>query len=309
MERLCGEVDEAEQKYEVAAAVQRVLHAHKTHAWPIAQWHADLNTSALLPDSERLSRQRHAITAAIQRTGIAASAATTVVEFGAGDGSLSRTLWRAGVGAKHLLIDRSQKKLGMATTPAAAGGFDPQQLCADATTLGSDALRSAVTADAAVAISNHMCGCAVDASIRCAVGAWTQQEQNLHDHHDSELTGVVAVTCCHHQCTWELYLGQPFFEAAGLSRGDFELMKLWSRFAPRRQRSADTRPRVVAAAHQLGLTPVQAAELGVRCRHLLDSGRADYLRRNGFDVALGHHVPFALTADNLMILAQKGHNY
>jgi hypothetical protein len=72
--------------------------------------------------------------------------------------------------------------------------------------------------------------------------------------------------------------------------------------APRRERAADSRPRVLDTARLLGLSPADAAELGARCRCLLDSARARFLGRRGFKVGLVSHVPFAHTADNVMLL-------
>ena len=42
-----------------------------------------------------------------------------------------------------------------------------------------------------------------------------------------------------------------------------------------------------------------------RSPQLIDSGRAHYLRRLGFDAQLVQHVSHSLTADNVMILATR----
>ena len=74
-----------------------------------------------------------------------------------------------------------------------------------------------------------------------------------------------------------------------------------SRLAPRRGKDDATRERVVQEAARLGVSPADAARFGLRCRQLLDTGRALYLERHGFEVSLANHVPFSVTADNVVI--------
>ena len=288
------------------ATVQRVLAAHASHALPIQQLHAS-SMPTNLPDAERLQRQRIAIAGIIKRFGLAGN---TVIEFGAGDGALSRTLWSTGAALSFVLVDKSKKRMEHAPTP---DGFDPAQLCVDVDVLDPATLRTAVdgcrdgtalTRDC-VLLSNHLCGAALDSSIRCALSAW-QSETQPGDSSDA-LAGVVAVTCCHHACAFGSFLGREYLAEAGLSAADFEAICRWSRLAPRRERPASSRPRVVEMAQQLGCTPDEAAELGMRCRHLMDSCRARYLAAHGFDVSLVHHVGVELTGDNVMILCTRKH--
>ena len=56
-------------------------------------------------------------------------------------------------------------------------------------------------------------------------------------------------------------------------------------------------------ARRLGVAPAEAAQLGLRCRRLMDSARLLHLRGHGFDVALVEHVDFRVTADNVMLSA------
>ena len=117
---------------------------------------------------------------------------------------------------------------------------------------------------------------------------------------------MLAVTCCHDGCARESYLGRTFLEECGLgSEADFDMLRRWSRLAPRRNAPSAGRERVIREAARLGISCDAAAELGLRCRQLLDSGRALYLERLGFEVALVRHVDFRVTADNVMIQARQ----
>ena len=269
----------------------------------------------------RLQRQRVAIAGIMKRSGLAGH---TIVEFGAGDGALSRTLWSTGVGMSFVLVDKSKKRMEREAMPE---GFEPARLCVDVDALDPEMLREAVgsqrrdgiSSTRNVLLSNHLCGAALDTSIRCALSAWQSEAQSApadgvdqrgrtRDKGGSEeLAGVVAVTCCHHACAFESFLGREYLSEAGLANTDFDAICKWSRLAPRRERPAASRPRVVEMAHQLGCSPAEAAELGMRCRHLMDSCRARYLAARGFDVALVRHVGAELTGDNVMLLCTRKH--
>ena len=286
--------------------MRRLLAAHAAHALPINILHPAA-PAAPLSDEERLQRQRGAIADVLRRAGLA-SADRTLVEFGSGDGSLSRSLQSAGVAGRSLLVDRNKQRMsraGMADTLSAS----TRQVCADVASLRPEALREEVP-DECVVVSNHLCGSALDMALRCALDAWPQEALAAATPRDdggrSRLVGIAAVTCCHHSCNDMTFLGTDFLrETCGLSAADLVLTRKWSLMAPRRERPAEIRSRVLEAARTLGVTPSEAAQLGACCRALMDSARAVHLRQRGFAVCLVNHVPFELTADNVMLLATR----
>jgi hypothetical protein len=290
-------------------ACRRLLAAHAAHALPIHQLYS--GPFGKLSDEERLEAQRHAIADALRRSGLADAAHMTIVEFGAGDGALSRTLSARGIASKFLLIDKNKRRIGRALEGTEAA---MQQLCADIGILEPETLRAAAPDDTVVVVCNHLCGGALDDAIRCALAAWDSPREggiggggSSDAFGGSQLAGVVSVTCCHHNCSCTTLLGSQQFlrDVCGLTDGELELARDWSRMAPRREKPAESRPRLVDMAQQLCISPDDAADLGMRCRVLLDSARALHLQQRGFSVALVHHVPNTLTADNLMILASR----
>ena len=218
------------------ATVRRVLAAHASHSLPIEKLYAESSTPTNLPDAERLQRQRVAIAGIMKRSGLAGH---TIVEFGAGDGALSRTLWSTGVGMSFVLVDKSKKRMEREAMPE---GFEPARLCVDVDALDPEMLREAVgsqrrdgiSSTRNVLLSNHLCGAALDTSIRCALSAWQSEAQRApadgvdqrgrtRDRDSSEeLAGVVAVTCCHHACAFESFLGREYLSEAGLANTDFD---------------------------------------------------------------------------------------
>ena len=274
----------------------RIMAAHGAHARAIDPLFAD-TPSAPMADDERLQQQRSAIAEIVKKMGLSGHD-KTVVEFGSGDGALSRTLYGAGVAGTFVLVDRSKQRLNRASTNDGI-----VMLCADVATLRPEALREAVSGECVV-VSNHLCGAALDAALRCALDAWKYPA--AHEDAQGGLAGIVAVTCCHHACADASFLGTAFLrDVCGLSAPDRAFARKWSLMAPRRERAAHVRPRVLEAATLLGIAPAEAAHLGACCRALMDSARASYLESCGFTVALVHHVPQTLTADNVMLLATR----
>ena len=280
--------------------MHRVLAAHAEHSLPVEVLYASEQPPPEA-DDERLTRQREAIAHILRQTGLAGPR-RTIVEFGSGDGALSRSLRSAGAARDFLLVDRSKQRMNRAEKADDAenveGGGGMKRLLVDLKALKPEVLRDAGPSDECVVVSNHLCGGALDAAVRCALDAWPAG--------GGQCAGIVAVTCCHHACTDDTFLGTEFLrETCGFSPSEIPLIRTWSLMAPRRERPAATRPRVTEAAKQLGVSPAEASELGTVCRVLLDSARARHLQSVGFSVRLVHHVPFELTADNVMLIATR----
>jgi len=169
-------------------------------------------------------------------------------------------------------------------------------VCADVTVMGSEFLRNTVPVGTCVGLANHLCGDALDCAIRATVEAWPGGENGT-------LSAFLAATCCHHKISWDKFIGRSQFVAWGFGRDHFEQVRRWSRLAPRRSRESSTRARVVEEAELLGISPAEAASLGVSCRILLDRARMNFLAKIGFETRLLHHVPFDATADNVLLVA------
>ncbi|KAH7972847.1 hypothetical protein HPB52_017948 [Rhipicephalus sanguineus] len=102
----------------------------------------------------------------------------------------------------------------------------------------------------------------------------------------SGVHGVLMATCCHHRCRWDSFVGRPLLEEWGLARQDFELLTAMAGWATCAARAPQ------AGAHQecpeealsnagavnrylcMGLSIERRAEVGRRCKLLLDTARA-----------------------------------
>ena len=304
MSRTQRRADDGDARRHHRAFVDRLLSLHAEAALPIGPGPA-ATPGGPSSDAERYAKQYSAISDAVRR--VVPRGGSPVVEFGAGDGALSHALWSDRVASEFVLIDRrSQRpKAGAGRGGAAgSGGFCPEYLCVDVDALKPEALRLKTRGRRSIVLSNHMCGCALDTALRCAMAAFEPTAAGGGGGAGGGgLAGVVAVSCCHHKCTWESYLGREYFHELGLGQPEFDLVRRWTRAAPRRNKPSATRERVVQLASELGISCDGAAELGRMCRQLLDTGRARALEACGYAVQLYQHVHFSMTADNVMLLA------
>ena len=283
------------------ALMERVECAHEAHSLPVRAGAAPLPAvtadGPLLSSALRHDLQHEGIVEQLRGAGLL-SRELTIVDFGAGDGGLCRSVAGAAGGGSFVLVDRSRRP----TLPA-TGAIDVRWLCADVSALSVAELeRAAATDRQCVVVSNHLCGEGLDLAVQRSVEAFFHTDTAAGGA-PPRLLGVMAATCCHDQCKWGSFLGQRALAEWGFGARDFELLCAWSRMAPRRGKADDSRGRVLLEAQRLGVSPAEAAQLGLRCRRLMDSARLERLRHLGFDVALVEHVDFRVTADNVMLSA------
>jgi len=290
--------------------MERVERAHAAHSLPVRPGAAPLPAGTadgpLLSSEMRHDLQHEGIVEQLRGGGLL-SRELTVVDFGAGDGGLCRSVAGAAGGGSFVLVDRSRRP----TMPAT--GIDVSWLCADVSALSAVELERAAADGQCVVVSNHLCGEGLDLAVERSVEAFhataataaaaAAAAATVTAVAPRRLLGVMAATCCHDQCRWGSFLGQRALAEWGFGARDFELLCQWSRMAPRRGKADDGRERVVREAQRLGVTPTEAAQLGLHCRRLMDSARLQRLRHLGFEVALVEHVDFRVTADNVMISA------
>jgi hypothetical protein len=153
--------------------------------------------------------------------------------------------------------------------------------------------RDAWPADAPVVVlANHLCGSALDSSVELFAA-------------DAMLRGFCAATCCHDKCTWAAYCNKPFFASLGLDELDFRQIAAWAALARRRNKPSAERPRVREVARQVGIDADSCELLGGASRLIIDTGRRLRLEAHGLRTGLRCHVPFEITADNVMIAASR----
>lgn len=244
-------------------------------------------------DQARRQLQARAYAAVLVELGVLDDERNVYVDLGAGSGLVSAeiraALPRAG-GGQFILVDQRDK-------PPPDDAMC--RLCADIATLGSAAeLRRAAHAAwpsgaPVVVVANHLCGGALDRSIELFAG-------------ERALAAFCAATCCHDKAGWATYCNREFVLALGLGEAEFGQLCAWSALAPRRNKPPDERARVRDAARALRAASLDECErLGGACRLIIDTGRRLRLEAGGLATHLRCHVPFEVTADNVLIVASR----
>lgn len=240
----------------------------------------------------------------------------TFIEFGCGRAELSRyvnqvALLRGDLDEselpKFLLIDRGSnrmkfdKKFGDDSWEISrvAHGRERTKRCRIDI---KDLKLSALVEDSRqhVAISKHLCGVATDLTLRCL-------ERSSLDH--ETLKGVCIAMCCRHCCDAQEYINPEFLKLQ-LSQNDSgmdylrffkSLMKMcsWATCGRRPGMQDDD-----IGGHFTGLSVIKREELGFMARRIIDEGRAQWIRKKGFNVSLVKYVEQGISLENVALVVK-----
>lgn len=165
-----------------------------------------------------------------------------------------------------------------------------------------------------VAHGKHLCGAALDLSLRCAVRCAEQGQP---------LVGVALASCCHHRCTWQHFVGKDvWLKQCGLSSAEFELVSwmtgwgLCGHSSPLIQEEHTPvtvkLPEESTPHGKQSWRPHHTLEretrvhIGMQCKKLIDSVRIMWLRGVPFfrDAAVVNYVDPKVCGENKLILAK-----
>ncbi|GFT00174.1 tRNA:m(4)X modification enzyme TRM13 homolog [Nephila pilipes] len=76
--------------------------------------------------------------------------------------------------------------------------------------------------DKVVGVSKHLCGGATDLAIKCLINSLISERNGEKVKH--KICGLLMALCCHHQCSWDTYIGKDFLEKHNFTERDFKLM-------------------------------------------------------------------------------------
>ncbi|XP_037553695.1 tRNA:m(4)X modification enzyme TRM13 homolog [Nematolebias whitei] len=132
--------------------------------------------------------------------------------------------------------------------------------------------------------------------------------------------GLAVALCCHHRCEWRHYVGQRFFLQNGLGPAEFSAFCRMSSWATCGLRPANqdcpsqdpTNQRAELEGHEPAdetdaVSWLSSAEerqqVGRLCKLLIDSGRLDFLKTEGFSGKLTRYVEPQVTLENMLLTA------
>jgi hypothetical protein len=131
-------------------------------------------------------------------------------------------------------------------------------------------------------ISKHLCGEACEISLNKII--------NIINEHKSEnfnkKFNIIIATCCHYLLNNETYCNYKLFEEYNFSKEDFNLLTRISSWGTLKEEDKNY-------------------GIGKRIKLLLDYGRCEYLKKNGFQtVKLIQYIDSSITKENFLILSK-----
>ncbi|KAH8361878.1 hypothetical protein KR200_006262 [Drosophila serrata] len=299
-EEFYGLIDKVKQLYDkhINSSIQELKLSHESLK-------AELNRSDYGQETLRQLTQASSLLGILQRDDQLADD-TSYVEFGAGKGQLAfylatvledQKLTRSQV----ILIDRlslRHKKDNKLTNKEQV-----QRIRADIADLKLSALPELKKTQRTVALSKHLCGAATDLTLRCILGK---------EGGGAATDYVLIALCCHHRCSWSSYVGRSFLQAAGIGAREFAIltkMVSWavcgtgmSRERRKAMEKAEEQP---TEPNTQRLSREEREKIGQQCKRILDYGRLEHLRSQGYQAELKFYVPRDVTLENVVLLAKR----
>ncbi|XP_060645212.1 tRNA:m(4)X modification enzyme TRM13 homolog [Drosophila nasuta] len=233
---------------------------------------------------------------------------TSYIEFGAGKGQLAFYLATALdsqqlLNSQVVLVDRlslRHKKDNKLSNKQLV-----QRIRADIADLRMSQLPELQRTQRNVALSKHLCGAATDLTLRCIL----QDAACSTDY-------ILIALCCHHRCSWRSYVGKTWLLDAGITPREFVIMTKMVSWAVCGSGLSRERRKAMAEAeadpHKEALPEVsqrlsreERELIGYQCKRVLDFGRLEHLKTNGYEASLKFYVPRDVTLENVILLARR----
>ncbi|KAH8359199.1 hypothetical protein KR093_005126 [Drosophila rubida] len=233
---------------------------------------------------------------------------TSYIEFGAGKGQLAFYLATALdsqqlLNSQVVLVDRlslRHKKDNKLTNKQLV-----QRIRADIADLKMSQLPELQSTQRNVALSKHLCGAATDLTLRCILADGSCSTDY-----------ILIALCCHHRCSWRSYVGKAWLQAAGITPREFVIITKMVSWAVCGSGLSRERRKAIAEAeaHAQQETQPEATQrlcreeresIGYQCKRVLDFGRLEHLKANGYEASLKFYVPRDVTLENVILLARR----
>ncbi|EPY53213.1 tRNA 2'-O-methyltransferase Trm13 [Schizosaccharomyces cryophilus OY26] len=143
------------------------------------------------------------------------------------------------------------------------------------------------------AYSKHLCGAATDLTLNCLRHA--------------PPNAILIALCCHHHCRWEALSvrSRSQLEKWGIHGiKAFQVLRQmtgWGTNSLREQMQASGG----ADTHYSGLTHEERVQIGLKCKHIINTLRKLECERMGYNARLVYYVNTDVTLENVALLATK----
>lgn len=241
------------------------------------------------------------------------SEARCVVEFGSGRGYLGSMAAEMMPLECVLLVDRNACRFKAERELRQTQSLECRRArvdIADFDLAGFEWFRPGGIKRHVLGLAKHLCGNATDLAIRCclrAAEAW--HKDGIHS-----FRGLAFATCCHHLTNWKSYENKAFWHEMGFSATEFEMACWLSSWAicgsghssPTAEESTERDDPVIPHAHlhyQCLMDRNERADIGRKCKQLIDEGRVQLLRQAGYVCQLLTYIPRQVSEENRLIHA------
>ncbi|XP_067126997.1 tRNA:m(4)X modification enzyme TRM13 homolog isoform X2 [Centruroides vittatus] len=240
---------------------------------------------------------------------------TCFVEFGAGRGQLTSWIIQAvnnKNSCKFILIDRASQRHKFDTKLKYDKELHVERIRVDIEHLYLGRIPSISSHNGnIVGVTKHLCGAATDLALKCLMETLSDQENHLNNY---LLQGIIMALCCHHQCTWQTYVGRTFLEEQKYNQREFQLLCGIASWATcgRMPTHFDSNDDACNMENnntdknryrRMNLGADCREEIGRQCKRLLDYGRMRYLIDHNYDAKLICYVEPAVSLENIALVA------
>ncbi|CAL1292159.1 unnamed protein product [Larinioides sclopetarius] len=132
----------------------------------------------------------------------------------------------------------------------------------------------------------------------------------------SKICGLLMALCCHHRCSWNTYIGKQFMEKHDFTENDFKLMCCVASWATCGLRKTDKATEnseehtteipdenLLNRYQRLNLKHEEREVIGMQCKRLIDAGRIQFLKDEGYDARLITYIDKSVSLENVALLA------
>ncbi|CRL01478.1 CLUMA_CG014306, isoform A [Clunio marinus] len=219
---------------------------------------------------------------------------TCIIEYGAGKAAL--TFWLSKIvenikDNKIIVIDKAShrhKKDNLIKNRDMV-----ERVRADIADLNLKGLKMEDKYKSFVGVSKHLCGGATDLTLRCIIQG-NESSMKTRD--------FIICTCCQHRCSWGTFVGKDWLLANGIDQKSFEIiikMVGWYVCGDGLSRNKHE-----PATEEKEQKRKSKAEIGWKCKRILDHARVQYMIKNNYDARMCYYVDESVTLENVCIIGK-----
>ncbi|KAL7679662.1 putative methyltransferase TRM13, Zinc finger, CCCH-type, TRM13 [Plasmopara halstedii] len=259
-------------------------------------------------------KQQASIIGHMDKVKLLANPDSAFVELGAGRGLLSLALAQTYPDSLFVLIDRAHTR-GKADHFIGRNGMNDVASKKSPTTLRAKidirhlnfAGMQEISNKPVICMSKHLCGVATDLSLRAITQTLPETDSDISNLSkdapasvNTRFKGLAIALCCHHVCTWGDYVNPEFFLTYNFKPEEFELLTCMTSWT-----TCGMGLKGDAVKHILGISKDERAELGRKCKRIIDAGRAAYLAQFQLKTRLVQYCDANDSLENCLLLAWR----